>query len=67
MTSQPLSIPALALIGVALGAPAALSLTQAPAAQFAAAPERTVWYFYKVKWGFQQEFVELFTKNHLPS
>ena len=39
---------------------------QAPAAQSASRPERTVWYFYKVKWGFQDEFVRLFAKNHLP-
>jgi hypothetical protein len=39
---------------------------QAPAAQSAVTPERTVWYFYKVKWGYQDEFVELFKKNHLP-
>jgi hypothetical protein len=23
-------------------------------------------YFYKVKWGFQDEFIELFKKNHYP-
>ena len=39
---------------------------QAPAAQSLATAERTVWYFYKVKWGFQDEFVALFKKNHLP-
>ncbi|HEY8151952.1 MAG TPA: hypothetical protein VIK51_23805, partial [Vicinamibacteria bacterium] len=39
---------------------------QAPAAQSSATAERAVWYFYKVKWGFQDEFVELFKKNHLP-
>ena len=39
---------------------------QAPAAQSAAMAERTVWYFYKVRWGFQEEFVALFKKNHLP-
>ncbi len=39
---------------------------QAPAAQAASKPERTVWYFYRVKWGFQDEFVSLFAKNHLP-
>ena len=39
---------------------------QALAAQSAARTERTVWYFYRVKWGFQDEFVALFTKNHLP-
>jgi len=39
---------------------------QAPAQQAAATPERTVWYFYKVKWGFQDEFTDLFRRNHLP-
>ena len=39
---------------------------QAPAAQTASQAERTVWYFYRVKWGFQDEFVALFAKNHLP-
>lgn len=38
---------------------------QAPAAQSATAP-KTVWYFYRVKWGFQDEFQALFTRNHLP-
>jgi hypothetical protein len=45
---------------------AAAPVTQAPAAQSAASAERTVWYFYKVKWGHQDEFVELFRRNHLP-
>jgi hypothetical protein len=60
---------ALVFTGAALVAsPAAftLPLFQAPATQSASALERTVWYFYKVKWGYQQEFVDLFTKNHLP-
>ena len=39
---------------------------QASAGQSAAIAERTVWYFYKVRWGFQEEFVALFKKNHLP-
>jgi len=34
--------------------------------QSAARAERTVWYFYRVKWGFQDEFVALFAKHHLP-
>jgi hypothetical protein len=38
---------------------------QAPAAQ-AASAQKTVWYFYRVKWGFQEEFQTLFTRNHLP-
>jgi len=39
---------------------------QSPAAQSAANPQRTVWYFYRVKWGFQEEFQTLFARNHLP-
>jgi hypothetical protein len=39
---------------------------QAPAAQSASNPQKTVWYFYKVKWGFQDEFQTLFARNHLP-
>ena len=42
------------------------SARQAPAAQSATRPERTNWYFYRVKWGYQDEFVALFAKNHLP-
>jgi hypothetical protein len=38
---------------------------QAPAAQSASAP-KTVWYFYRVKWGYQDEFQTLFARNHLP-
>jgi hypothetical protein len=42
----------------------------APAPQGAAAaspsPGRTTWYFYKVKWGFQDEFLDLFQRNHYP-
>ena len=39
---------------------------QAPAAQSASQTERTAWYFYRVKWGYQDEFVGLFRKNHYP-
>ena len=42
------------------------TFAQAPAAQAASRAERTVWYFYRVKWGFQDEFVSLFQRNHLP-
>ena len=27
---------------------------------------KTVWYFYSVKWGYQDEFQALFARNHLP-
>jgi hypothetical protein len=26
----------------------------------------TTWYFYKVKWGHQDEFLDLFQRNHYP-
>lgn len=44
---------------------AAGARAQAPAPQIGRA-ERTAWYFYRVKWGFQDEFVALFARNHLP-
>lgn len=47
--------------------PAAASASaQAPAAQSAGRAEKTVWYFYRVKWGHQDEFVDLFRRNHYP-
>jgi hypothetical protein len=42
------------------------SARQAPAGQAASRAERTTWYFYKVRWGHQDEFVDLFQKNHYP-
>ena len=39
---------------------------QAPAAQSSTRTEKTAWYFYRVKWGYQEEFVSLFKKNHYP-
>ena len=27
---------------------------------------KTVWFFYTVKWGFQDEFLDLFQRNHYP-
>lgn len=53
---------ALLLVTVAAAAPGA----QAPAAQTSGKGTTTTWYFYRVKWGFQDEFVRLFKKNHLP-
>ena len=39
-----------------------------PAAQTPAAgtAEVRTWYFYTVKWGFQDEFLDLFQRNHYP-
>jgi hypothetical protein len=57
------------IVGLAggIGLPAATRAgAQAPAAQSAARAERTTWYFYRVKWGYQDEFVDLFSRNHYP-
>ena len=61
------TVLALILCGFGSGLATGMRLrAQAPASQSAARAERTVWYFYRVKWGFQDEFVRLFNKNHLP-
>ena len=39
---------------------------EAPSLQEAPAAERTVWYFYRVKWGYQDEFLDLYQTNHYP-
>jgi hypothetical protein len=57
---------AAALLATALSAGPAHVRAQAPAGQSATKAERTVWYFYRVKWGFQDEFVTLFQRNHYP-
>jgi hypothetical protein len=56
----------LAIVVLGMGVTIGVVRAQAPAAQAAGRAERTTWYFYKVKWGFQDEFVALFAKNHLP-
>jgi hypothetical protein len=38
---------------------------QAPARQAEGEP-KTVWFFYTVKWGSQDEFLDLFQRNHYP-
>ena len=58
---------AVTLVGASI-APGLSGITgtaQAPAAQTAPATT-TTWYFYTVKWGFQDEFLDLFQRNHYP-
>lgn len=38
---------------------------QAPPKQSTGEP-KTTWYFYTVKWGYQNEFLDLFQRNHYP-
>src|SRR5713101_10041689 len=49
---------------VALGA--AVSIFAAASAAIAQEVPVQVVYYYKVRWGFQQEFERLFLKNHYP-
>ena len=46
-----------------LALPAAAS-AQAPVRSAEAA--KTTWYFYTVQWGYQDEFLDLFQRNHYP-
>ena len=46
-----------------LALPAAAS-AQAPVRSAEAA--KTTWYFYTVQWGYQDEFLDLFARNHYP-
>ena len=49
----------------AVSSPAPLKAQGAPP-QVDAGQPYTVEYYYKVKWGYQQEFLQLFLKNHYP-
>ena len=53
------------LVLAALSAGVSAAGAQAPPAQAAGEP-RTTWYFYTVKWGYQDEFLDLFQRNHYP-
>jgi hypothetical protein len=46
--------------------PALLSITASLPARTEGPEPVTVAYYYKVKWGHQEEFVRLFAKNHYP-
>lgn len=56
---RPIAIAIACLLGtLAAGA-------QAPPKQASGEP-KTTWYFYTVKWGLQDEFLDLFQRNHYP-
>ena len=56
---------ALFAVATLFGAAAAARAQGAPV-QSAAGKPYTVEYYYKVQWGHQQEFLDLFLKNHYP-
>jgi len=59
-------LAAVAFVALIVSSPSSAIRAQAPAGQAASKLERTVWYFYRVKWGYQDEFVTLFQRNHYP-
>ena len=61
--SRRLVLTGILAAGIGLGG--LLLRAEAPP-QTQAAAETTTWYFYKVKWGFQDEFLDLFQRNHYP-
>jgi hypothetical protein len=52
---------AIGMLVLAFGSGVAASAMQKPAVQ-----ETTTWYFYTVQWGHQDEFLDLFQRNHYP-
>jgi hypothetical protein len=56
---------AVAVVAAALVAGGAASAA-AQASAATAPATKTTWYFYTVTWGFQDEFLDLFQKNHYP-
>jgi hypothetical protein len=58
MTKTTATVTALLFVALGAGAP---RIASQPAVQ-----ETTTWYFYTVKWGHQDEFLDLFQRNHYP-
>jgi len=56
------------LVTMATGGRMMDAQTPSPNTPAAAQPAagRTTWFFYKVKWGYQDEFLDLFQRNHYP-
>jgi hypothetical protein len=54
------------LIALVLSALPAMALAQGAPPQVAADAPYSMEYYYKTQWGHQQEFLQLFLKNHYP-
>lgn len=71
MKTRWIALPFTFLAGIVVGSslsfdPAPSVRAQSDTASSASSQERTVWYFYRVKWGHQGEFLDLYKKNHYP-
>ncbi len=66
--SRWMSLAGALLIGIVIGTllPSRTQKVEAQGESSVSSAERTVWYFYRVKWGHQGEFQELYKKNHYP-
>ena len=65
MTSHTRTFAAAAL-ALSLAGTVVLAVRPQPPAGAALSAGGTTWYFYKVKWGAQDEFLDLFQRNHYP-
>jgi hypothetical protein len=59
-------LAALVLCSVMAGVSSSTAQAPRPATAATAATGRATWYFYKVRWGSQDEFLDLFQRNHYP-
>jgi hypothetical protein len=68
MKTRWIALPFTFLAGVVVGSMLFSGPTPSVHAQSesASSQEKTVWYFYRVKWGHQDEFLDLYKKNHYP-
>lgn len=65
MTAQKRTF-AIGIVSVAVAGAALLAASSQQPAAGTSPAGRTTWYFYKVKWGAQEEFLDLFQRNHYP-
>lgn len=60
------AVTTLAVLALAGSSPHGAAPAPQGAAASAAQAGRTTWFFYKVRWGAQDEFLDLFQRNHYP-
>ena len=63
MMNRWIFLPATFLLGIVVGT--VLPSSHAQTAEDTSG-QHTAWYFYRVKWGHQDEFLELYRRNHYP-
>jgi hypothetical protein len=61
-----MTLAAFVIVTLAVGHTSAVMAPAAQAPERTTAVERRVWYFYTVRWGQQERFLDLFQRNHYP-